>query len=126
MANPCLTRDQLKEAVEQLPPVRPIGSRHVVEVSSLEHQDTRVINGVVKNVKLERIEFELVEYTYMGSKPTPMWKFEGDIDLNEFDEKDTQLLQLFIEVSLGAKDVQITKHTPNRATVVALFRKRSE
>lgn len=34
----------------------------------------------------------------MGSKPTPMWKFEGDIDLNEFDEEDTQKLQLLVEV----------------------------
>jgi hypothetical protein len=123
MSNPYITRDQLMEAVEQLPtPIGIIGGHHVVEVSSLERQHTRIINGVVDMAKLERIEFELVEY---GSKPTPMWKFVGDIHLNAQDKRDTDTLQLLVNVVLGAKGVQITKHTPLRATVTALFRKRS-
>jgi hypothetical protein len=123
MSNPYITRGQLMEAVEQLPtPMGIIGRHHVVEVKSFERQHTRIINGVVNMAKLERIDFELVEY---GSKPTPMWKFVGDVDLNEQDERDTETLQLLVNVVLGAKGVQITKHTPLRATVTALFRKRS-
>ncbi|HEY5372364.1 MAG TPA: hypothetical protein VIK01_01700 [Polyangiaceae bacterium] len=107
------------EAVEQLPtPKGIIGSHHIVEVSSLERQDTSVVNGVLNVVKLERIEFELVE---RGRK---MWKFVGDIDLNERDERDTEILQLLMDVLLGAKGIEMIKHTPLRATVTALFRKR--
>ena len=119
MANPCITRGQLMEAVERLPtPKGDIGSHHIVEVSSLERQGKRVVNGVVNIVKLERIEFELVE---RGHK---MWKFVGDIYLHEPDERDTDVLQLLMDVLLGAKGVRIIKHTPLRATVTALFRKR--
>jgi hypothetical protein len=74
---------------------------------------------------VEWIEFELVEYTPLGGNPTPMWKFVGDIDLNNHDERDTELLRLLMNEVLGAKRVEITKHTPLRATLTALFRKRS-
>ena len=106
------------EAVERLPPPKGIiGSHHIVEVLSLERHETRA-----NMMKLERIEFELVQH---GRNPAPMWKFVGDIDLNDHDESDTELLQLLMNVVLGAKGVQITKHTPQRATLTALFRKRS-
>jgi hypothetical protein len=121
MSNPCITRGQLMEAVERLPPPKGIiGSHHIVEVLSLARHEARVTN--VNLMKLERIEFELVQH---GRNSAPMWKFVGDIDLNEHDERDTELLQLLMNVVLGAKGVQITKHTPQRATLTALFRKRS-
>jgi hypothetical protein len=123
MANPYITRAQLAEAVEHLPnPEGALGRRCVVEVASLEHQDIRVRNDVVPMVKLEAIEFELVEFSHAGSKATPMWKFFGDIHLNEHDEHDTDLLELFMETMLGAKDMKLHKHTAERATVTALFR----
>jgi hypothetical protein len=121
MSNPCITRDQLMEAVERLPPPEgSIGSHHIVEVLS---QETGGMN--VNMMRVQRIEFELVQYTALGRNPTPMWKFLGYIDLNEHDDRDTEILRLLMNKVLGAKGVRIIKYAPSCATLTALFRNRS-
>ena len=126
MENPVLLPgQQLAVAAQSLPdPNLTMKTKIIVAAPNLAPQDTRVIKGVVQRPVTESVEFELDELSIDGSKPLPVWRFDGKLFVDHWVElNDTEKLRLFIEVASKARAVTIHEREGELVRVSAYFRR---
>ena len=121
--NQLLVADQQLGFVrEYLPePAGQVGQRIVQEGPSLERQDLIVRPGQdVQMVKTVQVLFTLARRR-IGRTEKLVWKYDGDLHVDEWSDKDPTKLATSLKNACGALDLEVHSVGADRATVSAYF-----